>query len=68
MMRSALVLAENTNQEERTLGTVLNDALVAVLGARREAKDDPPFDLVVRGDAGGRFPTPADMAAGEAPR
>ncbi len=47
--------------EQRTLSAVLNDALVAYLGARRMTAKDPPFEVLVRGHLGGRFPTAAEL-------
>lgn len=42
--------------ERRTLGSVLSDALAAYLGKRRAISKDPPFELLIRGNARGRFP------------
>jgi hypothetical protein len=50
-------------QERRTLGAVLGDALSAYLGRRRETPQDPPFELIVRGSARARFPSPEDLLA-----
>jgi hypothetical protein len=51
--------------ERRTLGAVLNDALAAFFGSRRAAERDEPFELLARGTAGAKFPTPAEIAAAE---
>lgn len=51
--------------EQRTLSAVLNDALIAYFGARRKHSKDPPFEVITRGEPGGRFPTAADLAAVE---
>jgi hypothetical protein len=49
-----------------TLSAVLNEALAAYLTRRRPPSQDPPFDLVVRGRPGGRFPSPSEIEALEA--
>ncbi len=48
--------------EGRTLGALVNEALGAYLGSRRAVELDVPFELLVRGRPGGRFPTPAEIA------
>jgi hypothetical protein len=50
-------------ERQTTLSAVVNDALGAYLGAVRRRSTDKPFELIVRGRAGARFPTPAEMAA-----
>jgi hypothetical protein len=50
-------------ERETTLSAVVTDALGAYLGAARERTPDKPFKLIVRGRAGARFPTTAEMAA-----
>jgi predicted transcriptional regulator len=52
-------------KEKQTLGAVVGQALAAYLGARRQAEDDRPFELIVAGSARGRFPTPAEIGAVE---
>ena len=52
-------------KESRTLSALVNAALAAYLGARRESAKDPPFELIVRGKPGARFPSPAEIAAAE---
>lgn len=52
-------------KEGRTLSSVLTSALAAYLGSRQEAAKDEPFELIVRGDPDGRFPSPADIAGVE---
>ena len=49
--------------EHRTLGSVVSDALAAYLAKRRPSAKDAPFELIVRGNAGARFPSPAEIAA-----
>lgn len=49
--------------EGRTLGSVLNEALAAYLGKRKQVAKDPPFDLLVRGNPHGRFPSPGEVSA-----
>jgi predicted transcriptional regulator len=50
-------------KEKQPLGAVVNQALAAYLGSRRQASKDPPFELLVAGSARGRFPTLAEIAA-----
>lgn len=50
-------------KERRTLSALLGDALVAYLGSRRQTAKDPPFELLVRGEPRGRFPTASEVAA-----
>ena len=45
------------HKEKQTLGAVVSQALAAYLGKRKAADKDPPFQLLVRGKAGARFPT-----------
>jgi hypothetical protein len=45
-----------------TLSAVVNDALGAYLGAAQVRASDKPFELLVRGRPGARFPTPAEIA------
>ena len=49
-------------KENRTLGAVLGQALAAYLGSRRAADKDPPFQLLVRGKAGARFPSAEEIS------
>jgi hypothetical protein len=49
--------------ERRTLSALLSDALAAYLGSRRPRGDEPGFELLVRGKAKGKFPSPAEVAA-----
>jgi predicted transcriptional regulator len=46
-----------------TLSEVVAEALAAYEEARRHPSKDPPFELIVRGRKGARFPTPEEMAA-----
>lgn len=50
-------------KERRTLSAVLADALATYLGSRRTRTKDEEFELLVRGKARGRFPTPAEVIA-----
>ena len=52
-------------KEKQTLGAVVGEALAAYLGSRKQAGKDPDFELVVRGNARGRFPTAAEIASTE---
>jgi predicted transcriptional regulator len=52
-------------KEKQTLGGVVGAALAAYLASRKSAGKDPPFQLLARGRAGGRFPTHAEMLAVE---
>jgi hypothetical protein len=54
-----------TLKEGRTLSGLVNSALAAYLGARRDSAKDPAFELIVRGKPDGRFPTPTEIAATE---
>jgi len=49
----------------RTLGEVVSEALGSFLASRAPKKAAPPFELVVRGKKGGRFPTAAEISAVE---
>jgi predicted transcriptional regulator len=48
--------------ENRTLGSVLSDAIAAYVSKRPRGTPDPAFELIVRGKAGGRFPSPEEIA------
>ena len=50
------------DSENRTLGSLVGDALVAYLGRRKPPAKDPPFELIVRGKPRARFPTPGELA------
>jgi predicted transcriptional regulator len=50
-------------KEKQTLGVVVSQALAAYLGTRRQTERDPPFELIVAGNARGRFPSPAEIEA-----
>ena len=52
-------------EEKKSLSGVLGDALAAYLGIRRQVAKDPPFELISRGNAQGRFPSAADVIAVE---
>ena len=53
-------------KEKRTLAAVVGQALAAYLGSRKAADKDPPFQLLVRGKVGARFPTAEEiLLAGE---
>jgi hypothetical protein len=49
-------------KERRTLSAILSDALAAYLGSKRSRAKDPEFELLVRGKAQARMPTPAEMS------
>ena len=49
-------------QENRTLGSVVSDALAAYVSKRPHRSTDPPFELVVRGSRGARFPSSEEIA------
>jgi predicted transcriptional regulator len=59
LLKRAKRLADSEN---RTLGSVVGDALVAYLGKRKPVAKDPPFELIVRGSPRGRFPTASELA------
>jgi len=48
-------------KEKQTLGAVVGQALAAYLSSRKAADKDPPFQLLVRGKAGARFPTAEEL-------
>ena len=48
-------------KEKQTLGAVVGQALAAYLSSRRAAAVDPPFELLVRGKVGARFPTAEEV-------
>lgn len=52
-------------KDGRTLSAVVNGALAAYLGSRKGSNKEDPFELIVRGKPGGRFPTPIDIAEAE---
>ena len=53
-------------KERRTLAAVVGQALAAYLGSRKAVDKDPPFQLLVRGKVGARFPTAEEiLLAGE---
>lgn len=52
-------------KEQRTLGAVLGQALAAYLSSRKVADKDPPFELLVRGKTGARFPSAEEVQLAE---
>ena len=52
-------------KEKRTLAAVVGQALAAYLSSRRAAAVDPPFELLVRGKVGARFPTAEEVLLAE---
>jgi hypothetical protein len=52
-------------KEKSSLGAVVGEALSAYLSSRKQVVKDPPFELVVRGNRQGRFPTRAEVQAAE---
>jgi len=51
--------------QDRSLSAVVCEALAAYLDARSNRLEDPPFEVCVRGCAGARFPSDAELAAAE---
>jgi predicted transcriptional regulator len=52
-------------KEKRTLAAVVGQALAAYLGSRKAADKDAPFQLLVRGKAGARFPMAEEVLLAE---
>jgi predicted transcriptional regulator len=52
-------------KEQQTLAAVVGQALAAYLSSRRAAAVDPPFELLVRGKVGARFPTAEEILQAE---
>ncbi|MDZ4696986.1 MAG: hypothetical protein SGI86_17750 [Deltaproteobacteria bacterium] len=52
-------------RENRTVGSVISEALAAYVTKESPAKMDPPFELIVRGRPGARFPSALDIAQAE---
>lgn len=52
-------------KEKQSLGALLNEALTAYLGARRQAGKDSPFELLSYGKPRGKFPTSAEISAAQ---
>lgn len=48
--------------ENKTLGAVISEAIAAYVSKRARRAPDPPFELIVRGKPGGRFPSPEQIA------
>jgi hypothetical protein len=60
---NALERAKRLAQKEnRTVGSVISDALAAYVTRPPPAQEDPPFELIVRGRPGARFPSVHEMA------
>jgi hypothetical protein len=49
--------------EGKTLGSVVSEALASYLAKRKSKASDPPFELIVRGNPQGRFPSASELAA-----
>jgi hypothetical protein len=49
----------------KTLGEVVSEALTSFLSARATKKPAPPFELIVRGKKGGRFPSLEEIVQSE---
>jgi len=49
-------------QENRTVGSVISEALTAYLTRPTPVPPSPPFELIVRGRPGARFPSALEMA------
>lgn len=59
-----LTRAKRLAAERRTsLSAITSDALRVYLSATHRPVPDPPFELIVRGQAGARFPDPEEIAA-----
>jgi hypothetical protein len=52
-------------KEKQTLAAVVGQALAAYLSNRRAAAADPPFELLVRGKGGARFPSAEEVLLAE---
>ena len=52
-------------KEKQTLGAVVGQALAAYLSSRRAVAVDPPFELLVAGKVGARFPTVEEILLAE---
>lgn len=52
-------------RESRTLGSVISEALTAYVTKQAPGQVDPPFELIVRGRPGARFPSAADITQAE---
>ena len=50
-------------ERRTTLSAVIVEALAAELKGRQRRKPRKPFELIVRGRSGARFPTPAEVVA-----
>ena len=50
-------------ERQTTLSAVVSEALGGYLGTAQRRSPDKPFELIVRGRPGGRFPTPAEIEA-----
>jgi hypothetical protein len=52
-------------RENRTLGSVISEALTTYVTKEPPLKEDPPFELIVCGRPGARFPFAVDIAQAE---
>jgi hypothetical protein len=52
-------------KESRTLSAIVGSALAAYIEGQRGPTHEHPFELLVRGSVGGRFPSLAEMNASE---
>jgi hypothetical protein len=50
-------------ERHTSLSAVVSEALGAYIGKARRSAADQPFELIVRGRPGARFPSPAEIAA-----
>lgn len=50
-------------KSRRSLSAVVNDSLAVYLGSRGPTSKDGPFELLVCGRAGARFPSPGEIAS-----
>ncbi|MDX2024219.1 MAG: hypothetical protein SF187_28515 [Deltaproteobacteria bacterium] len=61
-LERAKALAQKQN---RTLGSVISEALTAYATRVPAVQAEPPFELIVRGRPGARFPTGAQISQAE---
>jgi hypothetical protein len=52
-------------KQGQTLSALVSEALAAYLNTRRDSPREQPFELLVRGKAGDKFPSAAELAAAQ---
>ena len=52
-------------REHRTIGSVISEALTTYVTREPPFQEDPPFELIVCGRPGARFPSAVDIAQAE---